>query len=80
VVAALAPRRPSVMVGSVRTEVTRVSGTGDVHVVRPRDTVSGIAHRYGVSVDDVMRWNRLDSQDRIRPGDRLRIARSPADR
>jgi membrane-bound lytic murein transglycosylase D len=80
VVAALAPRRPSVMVGSVRTEVTRVSGTGDIHVVRPRDTVSGIAHRYGVSVDDVMRWNRLDSQDRIRPGDRLRIARSPADR
>jgi len=80
VVAALAPRRPSVMVGSVRAEVTRVSGTGDIHVVRPRDTVSGIAHRYGVSVDDVMRWNRLDSQDRIRPGDRLRIARSPADR
>ena len=80
VVAALAPRRPPVMVGSVRTEVTRVSGSGDVHVVRPRDTVSGIAHRYGVSVDDVMRWNRLDSQDRIRPGDRLRIARSPVDR
>ena len=80
VVAALAPRRPSVMVGSVRNEVTRVSGTGDIHVVRPRDTVSEIAHRYGVSVDDVMRWNRLDSQDRIRPGDRLRIARSPADR
>src|SRR5262249_1720324 len=60
VVAALAPRRPSGMVGSVRTEVTRVSGSGDIHVVRPRDTVSGIAHRYGVSVDDVMRWNRLD--------------------
>ena len=80
VVAALAPRKPSVMVGSVRTEVTRVAGSGDVHVVRPRDTVSGIAHRYGVSVDDVMRWNRLDSQDRIRPGDRLRISRSTADR
>jgi len=74
--AALAPRRPSVMMGSVRTEVTRVSATGEIHVVRPRDTVSAIARRYGVSVDDVMRWNRLDSQDRIRPGDRLRIAHS----
>ena len=80
VVAALAPRRPPVMVGSVRTEVTRAGATGDIHIVRPRDTVSAIAHRYGVSVDDVMRWNRLDSQDRIRPGDRLRIARSTADR
>jgi peptidoglycan lytic transglycosylase D len=80
VVAALAPRRPPVMVGSVRTEVTRAGATADIHIVRPRDTVSAIAHRYGVSVDDVMRWNRLDSQDRIRPGDRLRIARSTADR
>lgn len=80
VVAALAPHRPPHTVGSVRADVTRVSATGDIHVVRPRDTVSGIARRYGVSVDDVMRWNRLDSQDRIRPGDRLRIARSAADR
>jgi LysM repeat protein len=68
------------MVGAVRTEVSRVAGTAEVHVVRPRDTVSSIARRYGVSVDDVMRWNRLDSQDRIRPGDRLRVARSTADR
>jgi membrane-bound lytic murein transglycosylase D len=50
--------------------------------VRPRDTISTIAKRYGVSVRDVMRWNRLDHQDRIRPGDRLRVAaiRSAADR
>jgi membrane-bound lytic murein transglycosylase D len=80
VVAALAPHRAPVVVGAVRTDVTRVAATGDIHVVRPRDTVSGIARRYGVSVDDVMRWNRLDSQDRIRPGDRLRVARSTPDR
>jgi len=44
--------------------------------------VSTIAKRYGVSVGDVMRWNRLDSTDRIRPGDRLRVAgaRPTADR
>ena len=79
VVAALAPRRATVA-STPRNEVSRASATGDVHVVRPRDTVSGIARRYGVSVDDVIRWNRLDSQDRIRPGDRLRVARSTVDR
>jgi LysM repeat protein len=81
VMAALAPVRPSVVAAAVRTtDVTRVSSGGGVHVVRPRDTVSSIAQRYGVSVNDVMRWNRLDSQDRIRPGDRLRVARSTSDR
>ena len=80
VAAALVPRRAPGMAGSKHVEVSHAAATGDVHVVRARDTVSGIARRYGVSVDDVMRWNRLDSQDRIRPGDRLRVARSTTDR
>jgi len=82
VAAALAPRRAPAKVVAARGEVSHAAATGDVHVVRPRDTVGAIAKRYGVSVDDVMRWNRLDSQDRIRPGDRLRVAgvRSAADR
>jgi membrane-bound lytic murein transglycosylase D len=82
VAAALAPRRASVVAGSKHVEVSHAAATGDVHVVRPRDTVSAIARQYGVSVGDVMRWNRLDSLDRIRPGDRLRVAgvRSAADR
>src|SRR5436853_127500 len=79
VAAALAPRRATVVTASGRNELTRAVASA-VHVVRARDTVSGIARRYGVSVDDVMRWNRLDSQDRIRPGDRLRVARSTTDR
>ena len=79
-VAALAPRRATVVASVVRTDVSRAAATGEVHVVRARDTVSAIARRYGVSVDDVIRWNRLDSQDRIRPGDRLRVARSLVDR
>jgi membrane-bound lytic murein transglycosylase D len=56
--------------GTVHT----ASGRGDVHIVRPRDTVGSIAKQYGVSVSDVLRWNRLEQQARIRPGDRLRIA------
>src|SRR4030095_13741052 len=45
-----------------------------VHVVQPRDTVGSIARMYGVSVADVLRWNRLEGQGRVRPRDRLRVA------
>jgi membrane-bound lytic murein transglycosylase D len=71
VVMALAPaKRAHLVVGATRAH----SSGAEVHVVRPRDTVSTIAKRYGVSVGDVLRWNSLDRQDRIRPGDRLRVA------
>jgi membrane-bound lytic murein transglycosylase D len=56
--------------GTLRPAASR----GDVHVVQPRDTVGSIARQYGVSVSDVLRWNRLEEQARIRPGDRLRVA------
>jgi peptidoglycan lytic transglycosylase D len=66
-------RRPATTVS--KRGVTRVSATSEeVHVVRPRDTVSSIAKQYGVAVTDVVRWNRLAEPTRIRPGDRLRIA------
>lgn len=45
-----------------------------VYVVQPKDTVGSIARKYGISVADILRWNRLEEQARIRPGDRLRIA------
>jgi membrane-bound lytic murein transglycosylase D len=74
IVTALAPKRGPVAVAAIRPDVTRAAAVhGDVHVVRPRDTVSGIAKRYGVTVGDVLKWNRLDSGDPIRPGDRLRV-------
>jgi membrane-bound lytic murein transglycosylase D len=45
-----------------------------LHVVRPRDTVGAIAKRYGVSVADVLRWNKLPARHRLNPGDRLVVA------
>ena len=45
-----------------------------VHVVQPRDTIGGIAKRYGVSVQQLARWNDLEHGARIFPGDRLRVA------
>lgn len=48
------------------------------HVVQARETVSGIARQYRVSVEELARWNDLDNSARIFPGDRLRVAwRSP---
>jgi membrane-bound lytic murein transglycosylase D len=75
VMAALTPRKKPVQVASAGR---RSSGSAEVHVVRPRDTVASIARQYGVSVRNVVRWNNLESGDAIRPGDRLRVtARSP---
>jgi len=72
VLAALAPRRPAA--GARAGAPRRASGGIDIHIVRPRDTVSAIAKRYGVAIGDVLRWNSLDRSDPIRPGDRLRVA------
>jgi membrane-bound lytic murein transglycosylase D len=47
--------------------------TAGVHVVQPRDTIGGIAKRYGVSVQQLTRWNDLEHGGRIVPGDRLRV-------
>jgi membrane-bound lytic murein transglycosylase D len=77
VLTALAPRRSPQPVTASKPGAVRASrgaAGADVHVVRPRDTVSAIAKLYGVSVGDLVRWNRLERQDSIRPGDRLRVA------
>ncbi|MEK6530545.1 MAG: LysM peptidoglycan-binding domain-containing protein, partial [candidate division NC10 bacterium] len=47
-----------------------------VHVVKPNDTLSDIAKRYGVSVADLVRLNGLDPEARIYPGDRIRVTAS----
>jgi len=76
VMTALAPpAKPTLPAKTARGGTLRPAASrGDVHVVQPRDTVRSIAKQYGVSVSDVLRWNRLEEQARIRPGDRLRVA------
>jgi membrane-bound lytic murein transglycosylase D len=55
-------------------------GSSEVHVVKPRETMRGIARRYGLSAAELARRNDLNEAARIRPGDRLRIAAaSPLD-
>jgi lipoprotein NlpD len=46
---------------------------GRYHVVRPGETVFGIAARYGLDYRDLARWNGLGDGSLIRPGQRLRL-------
>ena len=66
--------------GERRTSV-RTSGhtaSSAIHVVRPNETLGGIARRYGVSVADIVSWNDLNDARQIRSGARLRVtARTP---
>src|SRR5207245_6948878 len=74
---ALAPPPPRPRAAALASTVgppAPATSSDAIYVVRPRDTVASIAKRHGVTVSDVLRWNRLEEQSRIRPGDRLRVA------
>ncbi|MFN7132245.1 MAG: LysM peptidoglycan-binding domain-containing protein, partial [Myxococcales bacterium] len=44
-----------------------------VHVLAPGDTLWSIAQRYGVSVDDIKRWNNLQKSDALKAGQPLTL-------
>ena len=52
--------------------VTRQQPPGGTHRIRPRETLSGLARRYNVSVSQLMMWNQLDSTV-IRAGSMLHV-------
>ena len=43
------------------------------HKVKRGETLGGIARRYGVTVNQLMRWNGIKNAAHIREGQRLRI-------
>lgn len=43
------------------------------HIVKPKETLYGIAHTYNVGVMDLVNWNNLNIQDGIRPGQVLKL-------
>ena len=49
------------------------TSSGSFHVVRPGDTISGVAQRYGVSQSALRAANGLGSSSMIRAGTRLKI-------
>jgi len=50
-----------------------------VYVVQPGDHLTAIADRYGVSLSDVILWNRLNPRRPIHPGDSLILYAPPPD-
>ena len=45
------------------------------YVVRPGDTVVGIADRYGLELENILALNRLENPNIIYPGQILRLTR-----
>lgn len=52
----------------------RTRGEVEYYTVQRGDTLSAIAARHGVSVNDLVDLNDLDNEDRIRVGQRLKIS------
>ncbi|MDR1367342.1 MAG: LysM peptidoglycan-binding domain-containing protein [Candidatus Accumulibacter sp.] len=65
------PRKPASI--SIATAARKTTN----YTIRPGDTLTSIARRYRVAVDDLMRWNRV-SPTNLRPGTILRILRARA--
>ena len=59
----------------LRIGATDVSGAedGSEYIVRAGDTLSAIAVRFGVTVDDLERWNEGVDPNRIRDGEHIRL-------
>jgi hypothetical protein len=47
------------------------------YVVRPGDTLSEIAERYGVRLSTLLKHNGIDNPNELRAGQRLKIPRRP---
>jgi membrane-bound lytic murein transglycosylase D len=58
--------------GPPAPESSTISGN-QVHVVQSGDTLWDIAQLYGISVRDLMKWNKISSARRLMPGIVLRL-------
>ena len=45
------------------------------YVVRPGDTIVGIADRYGLEIDDILALNKLENPNIIYPGQIIRLTK-----
>jgi Muramidase (flagellum-specific) len=73
-----APEMPRLANGRSENAITSIpiSSFSDndfiVHTVQPHETIYAISKKYSVAIDDVMKWNELQSID-LRSGQQLRI-------
>ena len=62
--------------GDAPNSIVVVPSKHKEHVVKPKETLYGIAHNYNVGVMDIVEWNNLNLQDGIRPGQILKVSES----
>jgi LysM repeat protein len=65
-------------VGSSAAKASRPTPSGRSHTVRPGDTLSDLASRYGTTVSGIARASHISSGSLLRVGQRLRIPGSTA--
>jgi LysM repeat protein len=53
----------------------RLERTATTHIVQPKETLYSIAKKYDVNVDDVKKWNRMETTD-LKIGQEIRINKS----
>ena len=54
-------------------EMEQINGGYDTYIVVKGDTLFKISRRYGVTVDDLVRWNGIKNRNLIHPGQQLKI-------
>lgn len=58
-----------------KKEKTTDKSTAKTHTVKDGETLTSIAGKYGVSVNDIMNWNELED-DKIMPGQELTVSKT----
>ncbi len=56
------------LVGSVKAVAQE-----KIHIVKMKETLSGIAHQYHLTVGDLMRYNGLNAKSKLQIGERIKI-------
>ena len=63
----------TLLLPGVQTSFKTGENIGETHTIKTGDTLSAIAHRYGVSLKNLLRWNTLTNKSILRTGSTLRI-------
>jgi membrane-bound lytic murein transglycosylase D len=71
-------QKPNLAPDSKTTAKTIDGKVRVIHQVRAGDTLSGIARKYRVYVDQLRKWNLMDADDMLKAGQKLLIWISPA--
>ncbi|MEO8822322.1 MAG: glucosaminidase domain-containing protein [Ginsengibacter sp.] len=64
--------RPQVR--QVKSDDQSVSSSGNTHTVQPKESLYGISKKFGVTVDDIKKWNNLTG-DHLQIGQQLIISK-----